>query len=219
MWASLADRALSLKRWVVSIIGILLVACTTTVARNEYYPASWPSIVAAGDICQDFQGTYGNKGEAVDERGGAESLWLSDWFGPYNATDTSERTRQEFRDYERVALKLEPGLSLQSGERYWRLVVEPSRQGALDPALGSDAVPSRRMDGYSGGGYPCRHGNLHWLRCPSSHQIVGGDCNCSLALGSDGSLIANCHASLPGIFVVVPVYLSKYFWVRFDRAR
>lgn len=197
---------------------LLLAACAIPVTPNDYYPAAWPNIARAGDACQGFRGTYENKGELIDERGKVESRWLSDWFGPHAPTEASERTRQEFRRYERVVLTLEPGLELRSGERHWIPVLEPSRQGTGADALGSDPVPTSRMDGYARGGYPCRDGHLHWLQCPPIHQPGGGDCGCALAPGSDGSLIAKCHASLVGIFVAVPFYFSDYYWLRFRKA-
>jgi hypothetical protein len=216
-----------MNRFVFGIALLLASACTTPVTSDKHYPTGWPVIEDAGAECQGFVGTYENKGVAVNERGRPIEVWLSDWIGPPDPMSAgSEMIRQAFLRLSRVELALEPSLLLSSGERYRILSLRPDRPDAgEDLASGARLELVRRMDGHmvgsrsQGTGFPCRHGNLHWLQCPRKANTRSlSACSCTLALGSDGSLIGKCNAADGGILIVVPVYFSDHFWVRFKRA-
>jgi len=66
-----------------------------------------------------------------------------------------------------------------------------------------------------GDGGVCTNGNLHGHI--SEMLEHGGHSNCVLALGSDGSLIVQCQSVFVGLVIVIPVYLSEYWWARFSK--
>jgi hypothetical protein len=205
-------------------IAVFVLGCQTPL--NRHYPAAWPEIVVLSADGTELNGTYGNEGTLITQKGDQKSITLASLIPTQPAGQGALRpVSSRFAETKHVSLTVRiPSKESDVSKKPWGISKETysamrTLEFSSDPEHGSETVmvdgnSLKRTDRHDAGYV------IHFLREYVGGGYVGGLGNNSSAVwltkSADGSLIAEVE-DISLTYIYVPIITRSLTWARFQR--